>query len=73
MKKTYVLDGLCCANCAAKMEKGIAKLEGVESAAISFLAGKLVVETAGEVPADLIRQIEKVVKKVDSDVEVQEK
>ena len=41
MKKTYLLDGLCCANCAAKIERGVAAIDGVTEASVSFLTTKL--------------------------------
>ena len=44
MKKTFSLDNLDCANCAAKMEKAISKIDGVQSATVSFFAQKLVVD-----------------------------
>lgn len=72
MKKTYILDGLCCANCAAKIENGINKLDGINKATISFLTSKLVIETAEEPSATLIKEIKKVVKKVEPDVEMEE-
>ena len=37
MKKTFAMDNLDCANCAAKMEKAILKIDGVKSATVSFL------------------------------------
>ena len=72
MKKTFLLEGLCCANCAAKIETGIKKLDGIDEAAISFLAGKLVIETAEEPSEELLKKIEKVVHKVEPDVEMKE-
>ena len=45
MKKTYNLEDLECANCAAKMEEGINKLPGVTSATVSFITQKLILET----------------------------
>ena len=38
MKKVCKLEDLDCANCAAKMERAIAKIDGVESVNISFMA-----------------------------------
>ena len=72
MKKTFILDGLCCANCAAKIETGINKLDGVEKASISFLTSKLIIETAEEPSAALLKQIQKMVHKVEPDVEMKE-
>ncbi|MBR4861909.1 MAG: cation transporter [Firmicutes bacterium] len=72
MKKTYLLEGLCCANCAAKIETGINKLDGIDKATISFLTSKLVIETAEEPSKELLKKIEKVVHKVEPDVEMKE-
>ena len=72
MKKTFILEGLCCANCAAKIETGINKLEGIDHAAISFLTSKLVIETAEEPSKELLKKIEKAVHKVEPDVEMRE-
>lgn len=44
MKKTYKLTDLDCANCAAKIERAINKLDGVETATVNFLALKLILE-----------------------------
>ena len=41
MKKTFKLEDLDCANCAAKMETAINKLEGVQKATVSFMTQKL--------------------------------
>ena len=44
MKKVFKMKNLDCANCAAKMENGIRKLDGVESASISFMTQRLTLE-----------------------------
>lgn len=44
MKKVIKLEGLCCANCAAKIEEGVKKLSGVKSASLSFMTQRLVIE-----------------------------
>lgn len=72
MKKTFLLEGLCCANCAAKIETGINKLDGIDKASISFLTSKLVIETAEEPSKELLKKIEKTVHKVEPDVEMKE-
>ena len=41
MKKTFKLQDLDCANCAAKMERAIQQVEGVISANVSFMTQKL--------------------------------
>ena len=72
MKKTYLLDGLCCANCAAKIERGIAAIDGVTNASVSFLTTKLVIEGHDDKMDEIIEQAMKVVKKIEPDVEVEE-
>lgn len=44
MKKVYRLIDLECANCAAKIEKALGKMEGVENAAVNFMTQKLTLE-----------------------------
>lgn len=72
MKKTYLLDGLCCANCAAKIERGVAAIDGVTSASVSFLTTKLVVEGDDDKMDEIIKATEKIVKKIEPDVEMEE-
>ena len=72
MKKTYLLEDLCCANCAAAIERGIAKIEGVQKASVSFLTTKLVVEAVEEGYDEIFKQIQKVVKKTEPDVTIKE-
>ena len=38
MKKHFKLVDLDCANCAAKMEDAIKKIDGVQNASVSFMA-----------------------------------
>lgn len=72
MKKTYLLDGLCCANCAAKIEKGVADIDGVTSASVSFLTTKLVFEGDDDKMDEIVKKAKKVVKKIEPDVNMEE-
>jgi len=40
MKKKFKMQDLDCANCAAKMEAGIKKIDGVVDATVSFMTQK---------------------------------
>ena len=44
MKKRFQLTNLDCANCAAKMERAIQKLDGVHEATVSFMTQKLTLD-----------------------------
>ena len=70
MKKVFKMEDLDCAHCAAKMEEGIKKIEGVTYASVSFMAQRLTVEADEEKFEEIIPQIVKAVKKVDSDCKV---
>lgn len=71
MKKTFKMYDLDCANCAARMENEIRKIDGVQSVSISFLAQKLTLE-ADDAHFDAIAQAaEKACKKIDDEVEVE--
>lgn len=73
MKQAYLLNGLCCANCAAKIERKVAALPGVEEATVNFLTTKLsVLAQDGADAAALKKAIAKVVRNVEPDVEMVE-
>ncbi|MBQ7923210.1 MAG: cation transporter [Clostridia bacterium] len=71
MKIKIKLNGLCCANCAAKIEEKTAKLDGVGSVSVNFLTEKMIL-TAEEAKLEGIKeQIEKIVHKIEPDVEIE--
>ena len=70
MKKVYRMENLDCANCAAKMEAAIQKLEGVESASISFMTQKLTIEADEASFAKILKAAQKCVRKVEPDCEI---
>ena len=72
MKKTYLLEGLCCANCAAKIERGIADIDGVTDANVNFLTTKLTFNGDDSKIDDIVKKAKKVVKKIEPDVEIKE-
>jgi copper chaperone CopZ len=68
MKKTFRLEGLGCANCAAKMEKAINGLDGVKEATVNFMTTKMVIEAEDEKMPEIIEASEKNIKKIEPDV-----
>ena len=67
MKKTFQLEDLDCANCAAKMEDGIKKLDGVHSATVSFMTQKLTIEADEESFDSIMKSVVKLCKKIEPD------
>ena len=44
MRKTFELEDLDCANCAAKMEEAIKKLPGVKRVSVNFMTQKMILD-----------------------------
>ena len=70
MKYTYRLENLDCAHCAAKMEEGIRKLPGVESANVNFLTQKLIINADSSVIDELMVSVKAIIAKIEPDCEV---
>ncbi len=70
MKKVFRLEDLDCANCAAKMERAIAKIDGVTSTSVSFMAQKLNIEADESRFDEIMRQVVKTCKKVEPDCKI---
>ncbi|MGI6733292.1 MAG: cation transporter [Anaerovoracaceae bacterium] len=70
VKKTFRLQGLDCANCAAKMERAIGALDGVRSASVNFMTTKLIIEGEAEKLKGIIEATEKIIRKIEPDVVV---
>lgn len=70
MKKRFKLENLDCANCAAKMERNILKIEGVQSASVSFMMQRLELECEENNLDRILDEVIKVCKKVEPDVEI---
>lgn len=67
MKKTFELEDLDCANCAAKMEERIRKLDGVNSATVSYIAQKLVLDADDARFDEILKEVVKVCHAVEPD------
>lgn len=67
MKKKFKLIDLDCANCAAKMEDAIKKIDGVNEASVSFMAQKLTLDAADDRFDDILAECVKVCKKIEPD------
>ena len=70
MKKTYNLEELDCAHCAAKMEASIAKIDGVISASISFMTQKLTIEAEEQDFDKILKAAQKAIKKIEPDCRI---
>ncbi len=69
MKKIVKLEGLCCANCAAKIEDGVRKLPGVKEATLSFMTQRLVMEVEDGREDEVIEAARKVKDKIEPEAD----
>ena len=67
MKKRFQLSQLDCANCAAKMEAAIGKIDGVQSASISFMTQKLTIEAEEDRFREILEQAAAICRKIEPD------
>ena len=70
MKKTFKMIDLDCANCAAKMEAAIKKIDGVQDAAVSFMTQKLTIQADDARFDAVVQEAVKVCKKVEPYCEI---
>ena len=70
MKKKFKLEDLDCANCAAKMEDAIKKIDGVNDATMSFMTQKLTVDADDDRFDAIMDEIVAVCAKVEPDCKI---
>ncbi|HEX9061790.1 MAG TPA: cation transporter, partial [Clostridia bacterium] len=73
-KKKLLLEGLCCGNCAAKIERDVNKLNGVATANVDFVTKTLSLEVESTVNCDeILNKASDIVKKHEPNIKIREK
>ena len=72
MKRIFLLKGLDCPNCSAKIEKEVGELDGVQSSVVNLMKQTLTINVAPAAANTIASQIETIVHSHEPDVEVQE-
>ena len=70
MKKVFKVENVDCAHCAMKMQQGIEKIVGVESAVLNFMTQRLTIEFDETQQERILEEAEKACKKIDRDVKI---
>ena len=70
MRKTFKLEDLDCAHCAAKMEIAISKIDGVLDARIAFMTQKLTIEAEEKDFDRIVKEAQKAIKKIEPDCRI---
>ena len=73
MKRVFILKGLDCPNCSAKIEKEVGELGGVASSTVNLMNQTLTVQAGTSVAASLLDTVTTIVHSHEPDVEVSEK
>lgn len=72
-KKEFILEGLGCANCAAKMETQIKALPGVRVASVNFTTSTLAIEAGKDDIEKITAEARKIITRIEPHVVVREK
>ena len=72
MKRIFLLKGLDCPNCSAKIEKEVGELDGVQSSVVNLMKQTLTINVTQTAADTIASQIETIVHSHEPDVEVQE-
>lgn len=67
MKKVARIENLDCANCAAKLERAITKIDGVKEVSINFMTTKMNLELADDLAEQAIAEIKATAAKIEPD------
>ncbi len=70
MEKIFRIKNLCCANCAAKIERAVRRIKGVEDASLSFMAQRLRIVCEEQDVSAIREEILAVAKKIEPDCEI---
>ncbi|MGM9684361.1 MAG: cation transporter [Eubacteriales bacterium] len=70
MKKVFELEDLDCANCAAKMEEAISKIDGVKSVNVNFMLQKLTLEADDDIFDSVLKKAVKAIRRVEPDCRI---
>ena len=70
MKQSFRLQGLDCANCAAKLERALAKLDGMEHASVNFLTQRMSLQAPDTRWDEVVAAAKALVRKLEPDVVV---
>ena len=72
MKVKFKIKGLDCANCANELENAINKIDGIENAVINFMTERMELEFDETRKEEIMKKLEKVLKREEPDVSIEE-
>ena len=73
MTKNFTLENLDCANCAAKLERKLSKIKGVNEATVTFMTKKLTIDCDESIMASVVEEANKIIHKLEPEVVIKER
>lgn len=70
MKRTFKMEELCCANCAAKMEAAINKLDDIDEAVINFMSQRITIVADEDKFENAVDEAQKIITKIERDCRI---
>lgn len=73
MKKVFLIEGIDCANCAAKVEDKINKVKGIDEAVLNFMTSKLSIEFESSDEKDveqIMNEVRRIIAKMEPDAKL---
>jgi copper chaperone CopZ len=70
MKMVLLLKNLACANCAAKIERNVSKIDGVKGASVNFITSKLILEISDGMESEIEEKAKKIAVKTEPQIVV---
>ena len=70
MKKIFKLQDLDCANCAAKMERAVSKLDGVDAVNVSFMTQRMSIDADETRFDEIMDNVVKACRKIEPDCKI---
>ena len=63
MRKIVRFTGVCCANCAAKLERALEKIDGINSVQLNFMAQRVNFDIDDNKYEEVVKKIKEVTEK----------
>ncbi|WP_063595281.1 heavy metal translocating P-type ATPase [Peribacillus simplex] len=73
MKRELVLEGLDCAGCAAKIEKNVKTINGVDECSVNFVTKTLTMQTAEEKDDAVVSEAKQLISKLEPGIRIKDK
>lgn len=71
MKRKFNVVDVCCANCAAKMEADIKKIDGVNDVKLNFLTQKITIDADDARFDEIVKQADQCIRRIEADAYIE--